>query len=244
MKHAPSFSALLVAALLTSCDSSAPGDTAQLRIIHARDGAPAVDVVVNGETLLQDIEFSEASGFAEVTGRSATIDIRPAAGGGTLSTATTALVAGARYTLLFSSAGSDSELRIAADTAAGLPLGPPPTEPSDTAEIPGESKIKIRVIHNAADAPPLDVYLSLDGEPFAGGFPLVEPFTYGVGLNPEFPGYIERDPGVWRVRFTADDTHDIVLDTGPISMSAGQVRSVVLFSSDSTGLGLAVVRER
>lgn len=244
MKRAHAFPALLSALLLAACDSSEPDDGAQVRIIHARDGAPAIDVVVNGAALLHGIEFSEASPFADAPAESATIVIRPAAGGAALSSVTTELAAGARYTLLFSSAGSDSELRVAADTATGLPLEPPPTEPGDTASIPGESKIKIRVIHNAADAPPLDVYLSLDGEPFAGGFPLVEPFTYGVGLNPEFPGYIERDPGVWRVRFTTDGTHDIVLDTGPISMSAGQVRSVILFSSDSTGLGLAVVRER
>jgi hypothetical protein len=235
---------LLLAALLLACDSSEPGDTAQLRLMHARDGAPAIDVAVNGETVLEDIGFSEASGFAEVDAGSATVALRPAAGGAALSTTTTQLIPGARYTLLFSNAGGDSELRLAADTATGLPLEPPPTEPGDTGAIPGESKIKIRVIHNALDAPPLDVYLSLDDEAFSGGFPLVEPFTYGVGLNPEFPGYTERDPGVWRVRFTADGTLDVLLDSGPLSMPAGQVRSVILYSTDTTGLGLAVVRER
>jgi hypothetical protein len=72
----------------------------------------------------------------------------------------------------------------------------------------------------------------------------VEPFEFGTGLSPEFPGYVERDPGVYRVRFTADGTHEVVMDTGPVDMQAGFVRSVVLFSSDTTGLGLAVVRER
>jgi hypothetical protein len=210
--------------------------------MHAREGAPAIDLIVNGETVLQDVGFSEASGFAEVGAGSATVSIRPATGGAALSTTTTELAPGARYTLLFSNAGAGSEVRLAADTATGLPLSPPPTEPGDTGAIPGESKIKIRVIHNASDAPPLDVYLALDGE--SAEFPLVEPFTYGVGLNPEFPGYVERDPGIWRVRFTADGTEDVVLDTGPISMLAGQVRSVVLFSTDTTGLGLAIVRER
>jgi hypothetical protein len=244
MRFPAGFPLLLSASLLVACDSSEPGDVAQLRLLHARDGAPAIDVTVNGETILEGIAFSEASGFAEVEAGAATVALRPAGGGTALSSAAADLIPGTRYTLLFSNAGGASELRIAPDTATGIPLQPPPTEPGDTGAIPGESKIKIRVIHNAIDAPPLDVYLSLDGAPFTGGFPLVEPFTYGVGLNPEFPGYTERDPGVWRVRFTADGTHDVMLDSGPLSMLAGQVRSVILHSTDTTGLGLAVVRER
>lgn len=244
MRFHPGISALLSASLLAACGSSEPGEVAQLRLLHARDGAPPIDVTVNGETILEGIAFSEASRFAEVEAGAATVALRPAGGGTALSSTAADLIPGTRYTLLFSHAGGESEMRLAADTATDIPLEPPPTEPGDTGAIPGESKIKIRVIHNAIDAPPLDVFLSADGEPFTGGFPLVEPFTYGVGLNPEFPGYIERDPGVWRVRFTADGTHDVMLDSGPLSMLAGQVRSVILYSTDTTGLGLAVVRER
>lgn len=233
---------IVLTLLAAACGTNEPDASAFVRVMHVRDGAPPMDLLVNGETVLQDVAFSEASEFAEVRPGTATLAMRPVAGGTPLSTTTSELTPGARYTLLFSGAADEGGLRLAPDTAAGVPLTPPPTEPGDTGAIPGESKIKVRVIHNASDAPPLDVYLSLDGDSF--GFPLVEPFTYGLGLDPEFPGYVERDPGVWRVRFTADGTEDIVLDTGPISMLAGQVRSVILFSADTTGLGIAIVRER
>ena len=241
MRHS-TFSLLIFTLAAAGCSSSEPANAAHVRLMHVRDGAPAIDLAVNGETVLQDVSFSEASEFAEVEAGAATVTIRPATGGGPLTTVTTELTPGGRYTLLFGKAGEGNDLRLAADTATGLPLGPPPSQPGDTGAIPGESKIKLRVIHNASDAPPLDVYLSLDDGPL--GSPLVEPFTYGLGLNPEFPGYVERDPGTWRVRFTADGTQDVLLDTGPISMPAGQVRSVILFSTDTTGLGIAVVRER
>ena len=241
MRHS-TFSLLIFTLAAAGCSSSEPANAAHVRLMHVRDGAPAIDLAVNGETVLQDVSFSEASEFAEVEAGAATVTIRPATGGGPLTTVATELTPGGRYTLLFGKAGEGNDLRLAADTATGLPLGPPPSQPGDTGAIPGESKIKLRVIHNASDAPPLDVYLSLDDGPLSS--PLVEPFRYGLGLNPEFPGYVERDPGTWRVRFTADGTQDVLLDTGPISMPAGQVRSVILFSTDTTGLGIAVVRER
>ncbi|HEU5050700.1 MAG TPA: DUF4397 domain-containing protein [Gemmatimonadales bacterium] len=246
MRNAFLLGTVLLAGFLTgACESSDPGDNAaQVRLIHARSGAPAVDLVVGGESVLDGIAFSQASGFAEVPAGSATLQVRPAAGGAAIVGATTTFEPGARYTLLFSNSGGASDLRIAPDTATGLPLAPPPTSPSDTGAIPGESKVKLRVIHNAADAPPLDVYLTLYQEPLAGAIRLVEPFTYGVGLNPDFPGYVERDPGTWQVRFTADGTDDVLIDTGPITLAAGQVKSIILFSSDTTGMGIAIVRER
>ena len=244
MPRFAAFPALLATVLLSgACGSGeGPNDAALLRLMHARTGAPAVNLLANGETVVDGIAFSEASEFAEVAGGTTNLEIRPAGGGAALSTRTTELEPGSRYTLLFSHSGADSELRLVADTATGLPLEPPPTEPGDTGAIPGESKVKLRMIHNASDAPPIDVYLTNYGAALGG--PSIEPFTYGVGLDPAFPGYFERDPGTWQVRFTADGTEEVLADTGPIQMAAGQVRSVILFSSDSAGLGIAIVRER
>lgn len=242
----PSYSSVMLVALALAagaCDSSEPGNgVASLRLMHARTGAPAVDLLVDGDTVFQGVGFAQASAFAEVPAGSATVDIR--SGDNDFASAPVNFAPGARYTLLFSNSGGTSDILVAEDTATGVPLEPPPIQPGDTGAIPGESKVKLRVIHNASDAPPLDVYLTLNDEPLDGAIRLIEPFVHGVGLSPEFPGYVERDPGTWRVRFTDDNTLDVVLDTGPISMSAGQVRSVILFSSDTTGMGIAIVRER
>ena len=235
----------LIAVALSGCESNeGPGDgTAEIRLMHAQSGADAVDLVLNGTPVATGVGFAQTSGLIDVPAGAAAFQIRPSGGGTALAIGAAELESGARYTILFSRSGT-SDMRIAADTATGIPSAPPPTQPGDTGAIPGESKIKLRVIHNAPDAPPLDVYLTLNDEPLDGAFPLVEPFTYGVGLSPEFPGYVERDPGIWRLRFTADGTLQVLLDTGPIQMAAGQVRSVILMESDSTGMGIASVRER
>src|SRR5918995_3462189 len=150
----------LLALALAACDSSeGPSDgVAEVRLMHARSGVPAVDLVLDGATVAEDVGFSQTSEMTEVPAGAAAFQIRPATGGAALAIGAADLEAGRRYTVLFSSSGS-SEFRIAADTATGIPDAPPPTQPGDTGAIPGESKIKLRVIHNASDAPPLDVYL-------------------------------------------------------------------------------------
>ena len=228
------------------CDSyGGPGNgTAEVRFIHAGLGSPPADLVIDDETIAGGISFARVSALADVEAGAAEVEVRSAAGGDVLTSGATTLESGRRYTAIFSRSGDSTAVRIVPDTAQGVPDTPPPPLPSDTGAIPGESKIKLRVIHNAQDAPALDVYLTLDDEPLAGALPLIEPFVYGVGLSPHFPGYVERDPAIWRVRFTADGTHDVLVDTGPIPMAAGQVRSILLIESDTTGLGVANVRER
>jgi hypothetical protein len=236
--------ALVLAAAACGSDTGPASDIAQLRVMHVRAGAPAIDLVVEGATLVEDVPFARTSAFVDVPAGESAVEIRQANAPGVLGAHTFELVGGERYTLLYSNSGNTRDISLAPDTATGVPTQPPPTSAADTAAIPGESKVKLRVIHNASDAPPLDVYLTTADAPLEGALPLIEPFRYGTGLSPEFPGYVERDPGVYRVRFTADGTHDVVLDTGPLDMPAGFVRTVVLFSSDTTGLGVGVVRER
>ena len=245
MRPAP-FCVIALALTLASCgqDTGPADDIARIRVMHARSGVAAIDLLVEGTTVVQGLEFAHTSAFVDVPAGDAALEMRDAGARGVLGARSYELVGGERYTLLYGNAGTESDISLAADTAVGVPTEPPPSVVGDTAAIPGATKVKLRVIHNAPDAPPLDVYLTEVDEPLAGAFPLIEPFRYGAGQSPEFPGYVEREPGTYRVRFTVDGTGDVVLDSGPLEMPAGFVRSVILSSTDTTGLGVVVVRER
>ncbi|HEX7122403.1 MAG TPA: DUF4397 domain-containing protein, partial [Gemmatimonadaceae bacterium] len=93
---------------------------------------------------------------------------------------------------------------------------------SDTAGIPLPGKVKIRIVHAARNAPPLDVYLTAPGADLSGQGTVVEPFEFGVDTA-NFPGFVERDPGDYEVRFTQDGTTNVVLGTGTFHAAAGQV---------------------
>lgn len=241
-------SVALVAALglgLVACDSGTDpdGDAAEIRLMHAQSGAPAVDLSADGRPIVQGVAYSQTSAFRPVEAGPTQLELG-AARTALRKVATANLQAGRRYTVLFSAAGDSGGIMVVPDTASGLPVDQPGQEIPDTGAIPGENKVKLRVIHTAQDAPPLDVYLTEADASLEGATRLIEPFVYGQGQSPQFPGYVERDPGEWRVRFTADGTSDVLLDTGPIPLAAGRVSSVIVFSSDSTGLGVAVLRER
>jgi hypothetical protein len=231
----------LVAAACGS-DTGPGGESAELRVMHARNGAPAVDLVVDGRTVVRGVSYTKVSDFAEVAAGDVAFELRDQ-GGRVLVRGDASLEAGRRYTALLGGARDSTGASVVLDTA-GTPFTPPPQEPGDTGVVPGEGKVKLRVVHNAPDAPALDVYLTENDADLAGATRLVEPFTPGVGQSPEFPGYVEREPGVWRLRFTEDNTLNVLLDTGPIHMAPGMVQTVILASTDTTGLGLVYVRER
>ena len=60
MRHS-TFSLLIFTLAAAGCSSSEPANAAHVRLMHVRDGAPAIDLAVNGETVLEDVSFSEAS---------------------------------------------------------------------------------------------------------------------------------------------------------------------------------------
>ena len=57
-------------------DQSAEAD-ATLRVIHASPGAPAMDVLVDGQTLLQGLAYGAASNYATMTPEEHRVQIVP-----------------------------------------------------------------------------------------------------------------------------------------------------------------------
>ena len=67
--------ALLIFPLLAACGNNNNNDSdgpaaAQLRITHASADAPAVNVYVDGELLLEEVDFAQTSGLIPVPGNS------------------------------------------------------------------------------------------------------------------------------------------------------------------------------
>lgn len=115
---------------------------------------------------------------------------------------------------------------------------------SDTASLPPAGAAKVRLVHTVPTAPVFDTYLFRVGQSADSGARFVSPFTFGVGVNPEFPGYAVRSPGDYVVQLTLPGTSQVALQKGPITMGAGQVFSVVLAENAASELELRVVRER
>ena len=135
------------------------GNTAQLRVVHAAPGAPAVDVYAEGNPtpLVANLPYGEVSSYVTVPAGSYAIQVRAA---GSPSTSTPAhqtpslnVAAGARITavaagLLASSDDADRFRVLALAEGFGTPAA---------------SNARVRIVHASADAPSVGIDVGDDG---------------------------------------------------------------------------------
>lgn len=162
--------------------------------LHASPGAPAVDVLAGGATLIDDLAFREISEPVRVPPGAYTLDITTFDGAPVDTWTTPTLMAGGQYLV----------------TATGFVGGTPAFQPIITADEfpPDAPEARIAVVHASPDAPPVDIGLGFGSSfngvlldvPFglqaAGRGIRVNPGTYdlGVGVSPatsstfDFPG--------------------------------------------------------
>ena len=153
-------SALALVATGCGSDNPAPSqDTAQLRVIHASPDAPAVDVYAKGDAtpLFTNVKYGDTTAFKSVGTGTVQVELRAAGSAATSTPAYTspsltltkdaqvdAIAAG-----LLASTADDSKFRILA-----LPEG---------FTAPAADKIKVRIVHAGADAPPVGLDVGNDG---------------------------------------------------------------------------------
>lgn len=113
---------------------------------------------------------------------------------------------------------------------------------ADTTSLPEGDAVKVRVVHTVQGTPVLEAWLIPAGAPVDPASRLWSPFSYGVGLSGEFPGYVVRSPGSYRIRVTSLATSAVQTELAQ-NFGPGQVWSVVLVRHEDGELELVPVRE-
>lgn len=157
------------------------------------------------------------------------IEVRSLLGSGLLASADFAVPAGSRRSAVIGGATGKSVVLLVA---------------SDTASLPPAGAAKVRLVHTVPKAPIYDSYLTVTGQAADSSALFVNPFMFGVGQNPQFPGYVVRGPGTYQVILKVPGSSTVALTSPQFTMGAGQVFSVVLAENAAGGLELRVVRER
>ena len=196
--------ALGLAALTASCGGG--GSNARLRLMNASPDEGNVDALIDSKTIATGIGFGTASNYASVGSGSRHLQIE-------LSGTSTPVV---DETLTLSS-GLDTTLLLA-NFATNLNA----IQLQDDNSPPTSGDAKLRVVNAASSLAPADVYVVSDGTDINS----VAPFI----TNMEFESastYATLTPGTYRIWFTAPGQKFVFIDSGPLSISAGQVRTVV-----------------
>ena len=141
--------ALLAATALTACDDdddelTAPGTTAQLRVVHASPDAPNVDVLVDNASVLTNVAYKTASNYLPVTSGSRNLKVRAAGSTTVVIDQNAALAQGTYYTVL----------------ATGRVASIAPIVLTDDQTNPASGNVRVRLVHASPTAGNVDIYVT------------------------------------------------------------------------------------
>ena len=193
------------------------GATADMRVVGALQSATTIHVIVDGDSLFA-VAPGGVSATLPVPVGNRTVTLAPSGGTAIGSTWVMHFDEGQRYLL----AASDS---------AGIAV---PHVYGDTNAIPVAGKSKLRVIHAAGLAPPVDIWRTQPDFPTL--IRVMFPFAFGA----ESP-YLLSDPGDWSIVVTPEGQTDTLYATGSFTVGAGKLVTVVVMDSTASGGVSAVV---
>ena len=185
-----------------------------MRVVHASPDAPDVDVLLDDAKVLGDVPYLTASDYLDAPAGNLNLKVNAAGTATTVVDADLSLVDGTDYTVI----------------AAGLVEAIEPIVLQDDNSVPAAGNARVRAIHGAPGAPAVDIYVTAPGADLETTIPLL--------ANVEFGGvahYIEAPAGDYQVRVTPAGTKTVVIDSGTLTLSSGQVRTAI--AVDAVGGG-------
>lgn len=209
---------LLAGLALASC-GSLNLNQANIRIIHASPDAGAVDVYVGSKKLLTNVTYTQASAFSQVDPGNLIVKICPTSAATTppancpIDTTNSPIVvtSGNSYTIV--AVGT-----VANGTLQAL-VAP------DDLTAPQSGQFRLRVIHAAPAATPVDVYATTPTTDLSTAVAAVSSFTYKSITVP----YIGIPAGSYRFRITTAGTKNVLIDSGTTGfpLSNGKIYTAI-----------------
>ncbi|WP_273432363.1 DUF4397 domain-containing protein [Chitinibacter tainanensis] len=193
---------LTACASLVACGggSDHPPAQAQLRVIHASPDAPNVDVYAGGNKVLSNVPYQAASGLLTVNPGALAVKVTPTGSSTGVINATLDLKADTLTTV------------VAVNEMAKIE----PLVITEASAAPATGKARLRVVHGAATAPAVDIYITTPTADLAT--------TTATIPNVAFKGVsaaLEVAPADYRVRVTAAGSKTVVFDSGTLPVAAG-----------------------
>lgn len=189
-----------LAALMIAPVASAQSGNAMVRVVHASPDAPAVDVYVDGASVVTNVPFFTASDYLMVPAGARRIQVTPTGqpASGAVIDATVTVEAGKAYSV----------------AATGLVANITATVTNDNLATPAAGKAHVRVYHFSPDAPAVDVKV-------AGGATLIPGLAF-----PNASAYLPVDAGTYNLQVTPAGASAVVIDLPNTNLESGKIYDV------------------
>ena len=205
-----------------------PNDTpsAMVRIIHASPDAPAVDILLDGNKVLEAVPYKKVSDYLPVTAGKHIIKVVAAGSDNAVIDTTLDLKSGVNYTALAIGKASDRSIKslVLEDVTPTTPKG----------------KARVRVIYAIPDGPPVD--LVIPGNATKKGSPkyLAKNLKSGTAT-----GYLTASAGSYDVEVRPAGMSNVVKKIS-VTVASGTAYSVVAFGlvSDASNIDAQPLRDK
>lgn len=225
MRRGVGVAAIFAAVFFTlSCGSS--GSTGQLRLVQASPGQPLLNLVIDGTTQASNLGYGNATAYVTVKAGSRHVQAVP-----TLPVNST--------TILFDTSVPVSDSGNTTVLMTGPASGVKPLVVTDggTAAVAGDGFV--RLVNASLTMGAGDVYLLPAGTSLTGA----KPVATNVGFDGN-PGYQAVVAGDFEMIMTSPGTLNVLLDTGPVNLTAGQNWTVVVLDGNSGGFAFTLMQDQ
>lgn len=222
----PAGALVVAAALIAACgdgNGPPPPQAAMLRVLHTIQGGPSLTVYVDGGRG-STLAFGQVSRTTFLSpGRHDLVLVPP--------DTTHSLI------VLFDVAEGEHYSVFAVDSISGATHTIEPVFVLDTGSVPPAGHGRLRLASFAAAAPAIDAKRT---EPDSTGLLVsAQPLNYRAVTR-----FFDGTAGDWSVVISHTGTSDTVLATGPIPLTDGQARTVVVLDSTSGAITWRMLSDR
>lgn len=215
--------ALLASLAIAACDDDdpvAPVQTAQVRVVHASPDAPAVDVLFDDQVVLSNVPYKAASNYLTVEAGPGNLKVRAAGTSNVVIDANATVLANTTYTAI----------------AAGFLANIAPIILVDDLTLPASGNIKLRLVHAAPTAGPVDIYVTTPTADLTTTNPTLSAVPFGAAS-----AYLEVPAGTYRVRIAPAGTKNVAIDVNNVSLTSQQVRTAIAVDAPGGGSPLGAI---
>src|SRR6266566_1758520 len=193
--------------LTSSCGSS----NTRIRFANMTPDESTLDLLVEG-TKVTSVNFGTASGYASVKSGSRHIQVEPSGTSTAIIDQTSSFTSGTDSTVFSLNFSSNVWSVITTDDNSA----------------PNSGNAKVRIVSGAPYLGSVDVYVVSAGTDMNTVSPTVSSLAFG-----SLSSYISVAAGTYQVEFTLPGQKYPYIDTGVLSLSSGQIRTVVGMNTSS-----------
>ena len=199
---------IALASFTIGCGSSS--SNARIRLVNATPDESSLDLLVDTKNVASNVGYGAASAYVSIASGARNLQVEPTGGTNVLIDTTPSVVAGSNLSLV--------SLNFSFNISSVLL--------TDDNSAPTSGDFKLRIVNASPGMGTQDVYLV----PFGTDIRSVDPTFSSVGFG-SAAAYSTLAAGDYEVFFTTPGQKFINLDSGKLTFSAGQIRTLLALNN-------------